>query len=267
MSQRPISHVLRSVALEDAPRALVRQRASAPVPTPVPVGVVEGAGSVLTAQAQEAAEAASRGFAEGYERGLKEGLVDAAKKVEQATQQAVDAVQSEAATARDGERKRIDAALAEHAAVMRRVLEQMQQSLTSALRNMEEQAIGLAFEAVCRVVGDAAASPAAVRSVVDRVLSELAGKPVLSVRMRPDDLATLQTGADLQAMFQGFPGISWVADETIAVGGCVVETATGTLDGRLEVQLRNLGNAWRKAASEVRGGTANAAASTEGDAS
>jgi len=267
MSQRPISHVLRAVALEGAPRTLVRSRASAAVQAPVAAGTAEGAGGIPTVLAQETAEAASRGFEQGYERGLREGLADAEKKIEQATQQAVRTVQSEAEAARDSERKRIDAALAEHASVTQRVLEQVQQSLTAGLRSIEEQAIGLAFEAVCRVVGDAAASPAAVRAVVGQALNELAGKPVLRVRMRPDDLATLQTGADLQTMFLGFPGISWVADETIAVGGCVVDTATGTLDARLEVQLRSLGNAWRKSVSEVSDDARSTALKAEGGVS
>lgn len=253
MSQTSISHVLRAVALEDAPRTLGRPRALPSVQMLVAAGVAEGANEVPMGQIQDTVETTAPGFEQGYERGLQEGLADAAQKIEQATRQAVNAARSEALAALDSERKRMESALAEHIAVTQRVLEQVQRSLAVGLRSIEEQAISLAFDAVCRVVGDSAASFGTVRSVVERTLSELAGKPILCVRMRPDDLATLQAGADAQAMFPGFPSINWVADETIAVGGCVVDTATGTLDARFEVQLRNLGNAWRNSVSEFRG--------------
>lgn len=257
MSQTSISQVLRAVTLEDVPRALGRPRALPSVQRLVATAAAGGAKEVPMGQVQDT-ESTARGFEQGYERGFQEGLTDAAQKIEQATRQAVNAARSEALAALDSERKRMESALAEHVAVTQRVLEQVQRSLAVGLRSIEEQAISLAFDAVCRVVGDSAASFGTVRAVVERALSELAGKPILCVRMRPDDLATLQAGADPQAMFPGFPSIKWVADETIAVGGCVVDTATGTLDARLEVQLRNLGNAWRNSVAELSGGVRDA---------
>lgn len=258
MSHTTSSRVLKTVAVQDIARPVGRRRnhgqGGAAAPAPAPAGPVAAA-AVSSAAPQPAsglAEATAAGYAEGYERGQNEGLADAAKRVEQAARQAVDAAQADIKANREAERQRIDAALAEHAALTRTVLEQLQQHVNGAMRGIEEEAVAIAFEAVCRIVGDAAPDAAAVRAMVAAALAELGGKPVLRVRLHPQDLATLQASPDAQAMLQGFPSVSWTADDSVSIGGCLVDSAAGTLDARLEVQLRALGQSWRDAVIQAR---------------
>jgi flagellar biosynthesis/type III secretory pathway protein FliH len=43
------------------------------------------------------------------------------------------------------------------------------------------------------------------------------------------------------------PQIQWLADERIETGGCIVETAMGELDARLDVLLKRTADALRAA--------------------
>jgi flagellar biosynthesis/type III secretory pathway protein FliH len=53
---------------------------------------------------------------------------------------------------------------------------------------------------------------------------------VLRVSPRDHPVLQAQFGAELDV----------VADERVAAGGCLIETTGGTLDARLEIQLRRL---------------------------
>ncbi|MWL90524.1 FliH/SctL family protein [Cupriavidus sp. SW-Y-13] len=255
MSRTAPTRVLKAVDVEGAARTIGRRRtAPAPVVAPVSGGMAASAPLPGPPAAPEAVVPAGdvSGYEEGFARGQREGLAEAAQQVEQATREAVESAQAELRSAREAERQRIDAALAEHAALTRHVLEQVQQHVTGAMRQIEEQAVAIAYEAVCRIVGDAAVEADAVRTIVTRALAELDGKPALGVRLHPRDLATLQASPDGQALLQGFAAVSWTADHGVSMGGCMVDSAAGTLDARLEVQLLALGQAWRNAATEVR---------------
>lgn len=257
MSHPTPSRVLKTVRLNGIARTVGRRRAApasaagiaqggnaTPAPVAAPAAVAESQ--------SRASDADAIGYAEGYERGLRDGLADAAQRVEQATREAVDNAQADLRAARDAERQRIDAALTEHETLTRQVLEQVQRHINSATRQIEEQAVAIAYEAVCRIVGDAAPQASAIQAIVARALAELGGKPALRVRLHPGDLATLQASPDAQVLLQGFPAVSWAADDSVSMGGCLVDSTAGTLDARLEVQLRALGQSWRTAVTQAR---------------
>ncbi|WP_423199789.1 MULTISPECIES: FliH/SctL family protein [unclassified Cupriavidus] len=256
------SRVLKTVTVDVETRAIGIRRA--PPAVVVPAASVAGPlehQPAFSAADGEAATQSSRaaetlgyeaGYKAGYAQGQREGLTDAEQRVEEATRCAVETAEVEAKTARDAERQRIDDALAEHAAMTRRVLEHVQQHVEAALGQIEEQAVAIAYEAVCRLVAEAAPGVDAVRAAIRGAFGELRGKPALRVRLHPQDLATLQAGPDAQAVLQGFPKVSWTADDNVAIGGCMVDTAAGTLDARFEVQLRALGQSWRDAITKAR---------------
>lgn len=252
------SRVLKTVTVDVEARAIGIRRAppAAAVPAASVIGPLEpqpassAADGEAASQSSRAAE--TLGYEAGYAQGQREGLTDAAQRVEEATRRAVESAEAEAKTAREAERRRIDDALAEHAALTRRVLEHLQQHVDAALGQIEEQAVAIAYEAVCRLVAEAAPGVEAIRAAIRGAFGELRGKPALRVRLHPQDLATLQAGPDAQALLQGFPGVSWTADDNVAIGGCLVDTAAGALDARFEVQLRALGQSWRDAITKVR---------------
>jgi flagellar assembly protein FliH len=62
----------------------------------------------------------------------------------------------------------------------------------------------------------------------------------LVVRVSPTDLPLLQP--EEKRLRAAVPGraLTMVADARIELGGCIVESSLGTLDGRMDVQLREL---------------------------
>lgn len=248
------SQVLRAVALDGAPRRLERRRpatlaAMDPAHVAPPASGIASADGLATSSASVEAEASARGYASGFERGFKEGMAAAEAKIAEAARQAASAAQAEVAAAGAAERKKMEAASAERGALIMRVLEQVQKRVDDGLRQLEEDAFALAFEAVCRVIGNAAPAPDTVKAVVVAALTQLHDKPAARIRLHPDDLAALRADVPAASLLSRYPGVAWEADEGIAIGGCLVDTAAGTLDARLETQLRNLGAVWRQAAS------------------
>jgi flagellar assembly protein FliH len=77
---------------------------------------------------------------------------------------------------------------------------------------------------------------AAVRNVV----RERTAREALTLRVCPTDHALLMS--EREHLLEGHEGasVSIVADERVRLGGCMLETSAGTLDGRMEVQLQRL---------------------------
>jgi flagellar assembly protein FliH len=68
--------------------------------------------------------------------------------------------------------------------------------------------------------------------MVHEAMSEVRSKDGVVLRVSPREHAALQAqlGAELEVL----------ADERVAAGGCLIETTGGTLDARLDIQLRRL---------------------------
>jgi len=105
---------------------------------------------------------------------------------------------------------------------------------------VEDVAIDIAFEAVCRIIGTAVATREGVAAVVRELIRDLHGREQLVVRLSAHDLALL--GDQAGTLLKGPDGLKleFVPDERVVLGGCIVEVAGGTLDGRLETQLKQL---------------------------
>jgi flagellar assembly protein FliH len=100
--------------------------------------------------------------------------------------------------------------------------------------------VEIAFEAVCKMLGEKAATRDGVLALVRQATAKIAGGELLKIRLHPDDLALLQESGALTTALASSTRISWVADKTVEMGGCAVETTRGDVDARLEVQIRSL---------------------------
>lgn len=106
-----------------------------------------------------------------------------------------------------------------------------------------DDALALAYEATARFVGEAAtAANAALRRdrlqalVAQAAATQLAGQPLLCVRVHPDDLPLVEPE----------PSAPWAVrgDPTVERGGCRLDTARGSLDARLRTLLDGLRATW-----------------------
>lgn len=261
-AENPRSPLLRGVDIQPLPRVLARphrEQTVAHVPAAATQQAAErdvdgrpckapvAAPAVAVTLYPEAVfeQAQARGLEEGHAAGLKLGLKDAQERIDEATRAA------QAAAIADLERSsaRMTQQWADRLAKLDAVTRAFEDRLASHWAALEADAVVLAFEAVCRLLEDAAGRRETVEGLVARALSGLRSQPV-RVRLNASDLALLEAdangGTGLRARH---PGIEWVADAGVRAGGCLIDSAGGTLDARLDTQLQRLLQHWRTAAS------------------
>ena len=128
---------------------------------------------------------------------------------------------------------------------------QLSQAKAAMLKDAEDGAVELAFAALCRILGEQAPTREGVLAMVERCAAGARAHEQVSVRLHPDDVALLDP-AEAHA-------VRFVADAGIALGGCIVDSSTGSLDARLETQLARLAEtlaavrAARRAAERISG--------------
>jgi flagellar assembly protein FliH len=111
-----------------------------------------------------------------------------------------------------------------------------------------EFAFHLTFASLRKIFGEAFASQAGAQAAIENVLAQTDAQTVVAIRVAPQDVALLG-GADQSAgLFGVLPkAVAVEADERVALGGCVLETRRGAIDGRVESQLEGLLDAIRSA--------------------
>jgi flagellar biosynthesis/type III secretory pathway protein FliH len=181
--------------------------AAGPTPTqPAPAAAAEAAAALqeaarLKAQAELAdlrAEAERRGYAAGHDKGEADARRELQSQVERFEGLAVQLVQARAAV----------------------------------LADAEDGVVELAFAALCRILGEQAATREGVLAMVARCAAGAGEREQVGVRLHPDDFALLGEAAAHPARVSPDPGI--------VLGGCIVDSSTGALDARLETQLARL---------------------------
>lgn len=107
------------------------------------------------------------------------------------------------------------------------------QALNASEDHLSEQLLELACDVARQVVRRELSQPLpAIRAVVDEALAAtLHDELTRTLRLNPMDHALLQNHID---GLLDSDRVKLVADETITAGGCVLSTATGTVDGTLE---------------------------------
>jgi flagellar assembly protein FliH len=122
------------------------------------------------------------------------------------------------------------------AAIARAAEEQLAQE-RSRLADLCADIVG---EALAKIAGPHLATREATVGAVTEVLRRVKEGRDLTVRLSPADLPLLQQEEARLAAAAPGRALTLVADARIDLGGCIVESSLGTLDGRLEVQLREL---------------------------
>lgn len=275
-SQRTL---MRGVLVHEEPHTLKKPQPSAQVAAPLqavqaasavsmarPAGEqphMAGGNETFSAAALERArrEAFEEGRARGQAQGKEEALSEArGQALEQAGAQARDeGYQDGLRRAQESAQARVQEAVAAmerqlrdaHSERIRR-LEQLAAALPAAiegrLAQAEDDMLALAFEALCRLLGEQAASAEGLRAHLQQALQSWRSRAALSVHLHPDDVELLQRDAALLRSLPltgggDAPAVHWVADAEVALGGCVLRSADGGLDARLEVQMQGLKDA------------------------
>jgi flagellar assembly protein FliH len=121
-------------------------------------------------------------------------------------------------------------ALARRCGELDTLAKSIEQAHARALESLEDIALGIAWEAVCKLLGEAALDKAALLALVQQSIGRVKDEPML-VRVNPADLALLK---------EHLSAASFTADPAIELGGCIIEAGGGWIDARLETQLERL---------------------------
>lgn len=112
----------------------------------------------------------------------------------------------------------------------------LDQTVERSLGEAEDMMVSIVFEAVCKIVGDSLATREGVSAVVREALARTRGKSALVIRVNPLDLELIEEGSAFGVASE----TDWRADDTVPMGGCIVESEYGTLDARIDTQLNQL---------------------------
>ncbi len=147
-------------------------------------------------------EARRRAYDEGLEQGRADGLMEVAK--------------------------------------LRAILASIEIARDAWLGDAEDDLVAIAYEAVCRVCGPALATPDGVREHVKLTLQQVRGRELVTVRLAAADVEKLRELSAADRDIWDSRRVDLVADASLEAGGCVVETANGTLDAQLRRQFEQL---------------------------
>jgi flagellar biosynthesis/type III secretory pathway protein FliH len=155
-----------------------------------------------------------------------------------------DALRAQAGAALDEARRQgRDEGRAEAAAEMAALLADARAQAERLREAATPTAIALAVKMAEKVVGRAV-------TLAPELMAEIAGAALeacrpggdwIRLRVHPDDAAAVNARRDtLAARAPGVASLDVVSDETVGRHGCVVETAVGRVDARLDTQLAAL---------------------------
>jgi flagellar assembly protein FliH len=127
----------------------------------------------------------------------------------------------------------------EHEA-LEKLIGSVHEALERGIEGTEDVIVEIAFAAACKVLGEAAVTDEGVRGMVREATREIRGREKVVVRISGADHERLAMDPARLKRLGDELKVELAADERVALGGCLIETAGGTLDARLEVQLRQL---------------------------
>ena len=107
------------------------------------------------------------------------------------------------------------------------------------IERMETETVKLALAIAKKIIGSAADSGLAITQVVNAAMQKVADPRQLTLRLNPADMDTV--AAHKQELVKNDDmgaAVRLQGDESIQPGGCVIETALGDVDARLDQQIK-----------------------------
>jgi flagellar assembly protein FliH len=121
------------------------------------------------------------------------------------------------------------------------VLHALSTELQKLVLQAEDSIVETVYAAVVRIIGDQLIEPEGIVALVKHVSAQLVRPENFIVRLAPEDYELITAGSGRISLSQDESAkLKVVPDTRIELGGCILESATGSLDARLEVQLQRL---------------------------
>lgn len=115
---------------------------------------------------------------------------------------------------------------------------------SQTLQDIEQEVLKLSVKIAEKIIGREISHNAETRGeIVLNALRQVRQQEMLTIRVNANDLPLVEQMREKIDVFGRAKYIDFVADQTVKDGGCVIESESGTIDARLETQLRILENA------------------------
>ena len=109
------------------------------------------------------------------------------------------------------------------------------------LRETEKDLLRLAVRLAEKIVGrEIERDNITIVNIVSTALQNARQQEKITVRVNPADLPTIESEADKFSSGGRNNFIDFIADPRVSSGGCLIESEVGTIDARLETQIRVL---------------------------
>jgi len=110
---------------------------------------------------------------------------------------------------------------------------------------MEPELVRLAMSIAEKIIGqELELRPEAVLDIIRAAMKRLRDREELRISVNPRDVERVKEAReDLISAVDGVKRIDIIEDRRVEAGGCVIESANGTLDARLRTQLDEVGSA------------------------
>lgn len=153
------------------------------------------------------------------------------------------------AAGREDARVEAERTLAQQRSLLQSLASKAEGAWEQECARLGDACVDVVTEALAKVAGPLLTTREAVVGVVVEVLRRVREGRELTIRVCHADLPVLQQ--DEAKLAAALPGrsLTLLADPRVDLGGCIVESRLGSLDGRLEVQLRELYATLRSAKS------------------
>lgn len=162
-------------------------------------------------------EIETQAYIRGFNKGERAGFESAAEKIESLRRKLDEAVEA-----------------------LRRARNRMQ-------RDTEKEILELVLAVAGRVVGhEVQTNRETIVAVVREALQKVENQDTVVIKMNPADIDFLdRLGLPLSGLSSNPDSLRIDADDSIGIGGCLVETDGGDIDARIESRLRIVGEAFR----------------------
>lgn len=172
----------------------------------------------LQASAQQAYEEA---FAKGQEAGREQGYQEGYQQGEQTALDDMQATKQEA----------LDKA--------QRLIKTSEQEVAQMFMDAEQQIVEIALAVAKKILArEIEDNPTTILPIVKEALSKVSDQNQILIRVNAEDYEmVLMAKRDLQLMVGRDNAINVTADHTVTAGGCIIETALGTVDARIDTKL------------------------------
>lgn len=177
---------------------------------------------------------------------LAQAREDAARKVQEAYAEGLRRGQ-------EAGRAAFDKSVAQSAAALAATAEVLKEAREAFLASLEPEVVELVGTIAAAVIQrEAALDPGIIHATVHRALQALLDREHVVVRLHPDDhQAVHEQKLGLLEEFDGIQRFELQSDESVAPGGCIVDSTLMQVDARLDTQLARILKEMNEAAATL----------------